>query len=776
MADRRIPRITRFATLFVVAISSACVDEAAGRAEDAFEEGATVAGATADFREPLADSARALIAAGRPWRATLLLSPALGDAGEPASPALRFMAASAAAGWGGWSHVERHLAGAAWLDTLFDGEGHVLLARAALASAWSPGTRDSSALAHAARAVATARNNSARSRRLVILARASERAGEFREAASAYARGAELLPAAHDWLVLRAAALEPEGARRERRVATLRTAVAKARVPWVEAQARALHGDVDGAVRAYFALGEHAAALRVRLERGVDDSARDSVRGALLALVRQGGGGGREAVQLLDLHFAPLAAAEQLAVARSAAVTGPASRAVTAFAAAARGAALTGNDRFAWASTLARLGRLREAVAEFGRVQGGADLVAQARYQRARSLLRAGDGRRARAALERLLVDHPTQRAAASAQFLLGDLASDAGRDTEARRRFRDLARRHPSSALTPNARFRAALIAYVNANFRTASAELDSVAQLRDARERSASLYWSGRALRRAGDSTAADVRWRSIVERDPTSYYAVLAARRLGEPWKLPAVAGEATDLPETTRSLARAALLDSLGLDPESQFEYQWLERAADSSASRLMAIAEALRAHGHASRAIRLGARAAARGAQRDSALYRVLYPLPWRDVIVAEAAPRNLDPGFVAALIRQESNFTPGATSAAGARGLMQVMPSVGRSLASARGFPLWDAALLYQPDVSIQLGTAHLAAQVAKYGDPELVLAAYNAGASRVDRWMRAAGATDRELFVERIPFVETRDYVRIVMRNREAYRALYGL
>jgi soluble lytic murein transglycosylase len=106
---------------------------------------------------------------------------------------------------------------------------------------------------------------------------------------------------------------------------------------------------------------------------------------------------------------------------------------------------------------------------------------------------------------------------------------------------------------------------------------------------------------------------------------------------------------------------------------------------------------------------------------------------------------------------------------------MQIMPEVGRQLASSLGFTTWDVALLYQPDVSLQLGTFHLSHLLRGYPDIARALAAYNAGSSRVDRWSTKPGVEDPEVFVERIPFVETRDYVRIVQRNRAIYRSLYA-
>jgi soluble lytic murein transglycosylase len=169
------------------------------------------------------------------------------------------------------------------------------------------------------------------------------------------------------------------------------------------------------------------------------------------------------------------------------------------------------------------------------------------------------------------------------------------------------------------------------------------------------------------------------------------------------------------------------------------------------------------------------RALAQGAPTDARTLRLIYPVAHADALLAEAAEQNLQPSFVAALIRQESNFNPSATSPAGARGLAQVMPDLGERLAKELNYPLWDPVLLYQPDVSIQLGAFHLRELLSRYDQPAHILAAYNAGSPRVERWFKRNGVTDPEIFAEQISFVETRDYVRIIQRNEEIYRALYG-
>jgi soluble lytic murein transglycosylase len=131
--------------------------------------------------------------------------------------------------------------------------------------------------------------------------------------------------------------------------------------------------------------------------------------------------------------------------------------------------------------------------------------------------------------------------------------------------------------------------------------------------------------------------------------------------------------------------------------------------------------------------------------------------------------------LVAALIQQESSFNPRAASRAGALGLMQVLPSVGASIARARRMSSFERVLLYQPDVNVRLGMMHLDAMLRQYPHIEFALAAYNAGGSPVRRWREKRGTDDPELFVERIPYDETRDYVRILLRNQAVYRSLYG-
>ncbi|MYK69511.1 MAG: lytic transglycosylase domain-containing protein, partial [Gammaproteobacteria bacterium] len=148
----------------------------------------------------------------------------------------------------------------------------------------------------------------------------------------------------------------------------------------------------------------------------------------------------------------------------------------------------------------------------------------------------------------------------------------------------------------------------------------------------------------------------------------------------------------------------------------------------------------------------------------------------RDIIFDEAAKREVDPFLMAALMRQESAFDAEIVSSAGAVGLMQVMPETGRELALREGPRPFSPAALRVADVNLHLGSRYLAQMLARYdGQLPLVLSAYNAGPSRANRWRRLPEASDLQRFTERIPFFETRNYVKSVERNLRVYRWLYG-
>ncbi len=156
------------------------------------------------------------------------------------------------------------------------------------------------------------------------------------------------------------------------------------------------------------------------------------------------------------------------------------------------------------------------------------------------------------------------------------------------------------------------------------------------------------------------------------------------------------------------------------------------------------------------------------------IWQLLFPVKHWTVISLQASKYQVDPNLVLGIIRQESAFKEGARSAANARGLMQVLPSTGRVVARQAGVTRYTVKKLYSAETNIVLGLHHFSSLLQQYGNSEeLALAAYNAGSDRADLWSREFGLTDMAEFVDRIPFSETRNYIKQVITNQAHYALL---
>jgi soluble lytic murein transglycosylase len=151
------------------------------------------------------------------------------------------------------------------------------------------------------------------------------------------------------------------------------------------------------------------------------------------------------------------------------------------------------------------------------------------------------------------------------------------------------------------------------------------------------------------------------------------------------------------------------------------------------------------------------------------------PLTNADVIRQQAAQKRLDPALIAAVIYAETKFDP-RSSAAGAEGLMQIMPETALFLAHRSGATKFTTSDLATPQVNIAYGSYYLRYLLDEYhGNVTDALAAYNGGESNVDRWIAAARAQGHGLTVDEIPFPETRAYVAKVLSAEGKYRSKYA-
>jgi soluble lytic murein transglycosylase len=232
--------------------------------------------------------------------------------------------------------------------------------------------------------------------------------------------------------------------------------------------------------------------------------------------------------------------------------------------------------------------------------------------------------------------------------------------------------------------------------------------------------------------------------------------------------------TSSPRSIEILEQVNFLRAAGFGEEEDALVGTVVAQPPGSPHEWLDVAEGLTQLGRTADAVRLGWRAASALTLNDPRVIRVIFPWPLRDAIEAEAREFGVDPYLLAGLIRQESAFRVKVVSRAGAQGLMQLMPPTAQDVARRLGVE-WDRSLLHVADANLHLGASHFAGLLKRYDGAVIpALAAYNAGGTAVRRWLRFPEARDRALFVERVPYRETRGYLRTVLRNRALYRALY--
>jgi soluble lytic murein transglycosylase len=156
-------------------------------------------------------------------------------------------------------------------------------------------------------------------------------------------------------------------------------------------------------------------------------------------------------------------------------------------------------------------------------------------------------------------------------------------------------------------------------------------------------------------------------------------------------------------------------------------------------------------------------------------WTIAYPDAFRDRVESWAAKRDLADAFVWAIIRKESGYNATIKSWANARGLMQLMPDTARQVAEKDGLSGFGLRDLLDPSTNIRLGTAYLAGLSESFdGHPALVAAGYNGGRGNINRWLDERGELPVDLWIEDIPYGQTRRYAKVVLANYWTYRWLY--
>ncbi len=294
--------------------------------------------------------------------------------------------------------------------------------------------------------------------------------------------------------------------------------------------------------------------------------------------------------------------------------------------------------------------------------------------------------------------------------------------------------------------------------------------------------MFWMGKLSEKLGNRAEAKGLYQKTIDKYPDTYYAYRASKHLGysqnRNWKtkvsrrLPEK-NQIIDFPikHTNTSDDNIKLITVIlklndykllgEIDKENKAVQSWINYKEGKYSTSALLARDTL-------------AQYTTKPDFTDS-LYKLAYPLHYQETINDNAKLNNLDAYLVTALIREESYFNASAGSSAGARGLMQLMPSTASYIANRNGIRYTGAESLYSPEKNIQLGCAYLDyAKERLHGNDLLAVASYNGGPNAVRAWKENLSYKNFDEFVENIPYPETRDYVKKVYRSYWVYLNIY--
>ncbi len=451
------------------------------------------------------------------------------------------------------------------------------------------------------------------------------------------------------------------------------------------------------------------------------------------------------------------------------------------------------------AAAYRRLGQPQKAIFHYDQLidtHPGDPLISDAQLGKARAL-RRDDSEAARAAYRAFLDKVPNHAEADVAALELAQTTEAAADCQTAIPLYQAAADRYATPAGW-DARARLALCHMELGNTGAAAQAWQALAQASAPDRQAQGLYWLGELAASRDPARAADL-YRQAAAAAPGEFYAARAtqalntrpARREGvddtaaaEAWLLAKTGRTADDLTRAERAIrespdiARARALYEQGLRESAARHLGLLRRRYQDDPLALYYLARAandMGGYNAGMAAVETLATALSVPLEAlPAAIQAQAFPRPYRALVEQAAARHGVDPALLYALMRQESRFEAGVTSAADARGLMQILPTTGQSIARSLGREGVAADDLFKPSVNIDLGAAFLAQQLRRFdGETWAALAAYNAGPNAVPRWREAAEDSARQ--IEAIDYPETATYVRKVLSYWAQYAALYG-
>jgi soluble lytic murein transglycosylase len=440
----------------------------------------------------------------------------------------------------------------------------------------------------------------------------------------------------------------------------------------------------------------------------------------------------------------------------------------------------------------------------------------EALYWLGRSYSKLGDWDRGVNAFQKLLEGFPDSEWCDDALFLTGNIFRESGDMRKALQFYDKLVREYSDSRFADSAIWWKAWWHYTSGDYTKADRVLQDLVNryprsflVHQAR------YWQGRAAEKRNDISQASVYYDQVLKKGPYTYYGYRAAERkavlgaaavmkLDDAGVAATVSVETPDLddalypfdddegpPVWTEEMGQTLAAEPafrktlelmhLDMKKEAATELWSLKDGMPRKRIALIGVSKVFYELGDYYHSIIIVLRkyehyleGPTPGASED--LWLLAYPKGYWESIVTYARKYKQDPYFIAAIIKEESQFRTDALSSAGARGLMQVMPATGERAAKLNKLSGFDREKLFDSDTAINIGTWYVSQLMKRFKkDPLLVAAAYNAGPEAVQGWIKKNGYHgERDQFVEQIPYSETRGYVKKVLRNYAEYKRIY--
>ena len=386
------------------------------------------------------------------------------------------------------------------------------------------------------------------------------------------------------------------------------------------------------------------------------------------------------------------------------------------------------------------------------------------------------------------------------ARHFLGRVYQTSGKLDEAIAEFEILITQFSKNKYAQEARWRIGFLRYLQKDFVVAEKRFQAnYKQFPTGLLAEANLYWRGKALERLGQTGLAEKIYMDLNARFPYRYYGIRALSRLhiktnthpfssNNAQSIPFASAKKLSAPTTPtlnrkaqENLRRAEDMLEMQLQENALYELKILESRIPKNLSGtiwLASLYNRAKKYNEAYRIMELYQKYKTKKWEKGlpSRFWSLYYPQAYNEIVIQYSRKNKIDPLWVRSIIRQESLFNSLSLSGAGARGLMQIMPKTGEKMLETSTSSELGPNILFDPQLNVRLGTKYLGKLNKRYnGNWIHILICYNAGPKALKNWLkRFETVYDSDVFIELIPFPETRKYVKLVSRNYGIYKMLY--